>query len=123
MNINIKTTNIEMTDAISGYIHKRLEGLEEVMGVKKEEGITMNVEVGKISNHHKSGDIFMAEARTQINGQSLYAKSELSDLYAAIDEMRDMILAEAKRVKEKKRSLIRRGGSRAKAFVKGFFKK
>jgi len=59
MKINIKTTNISLTPAISEYIEKRIGSLDKFY--KKEEDIVINVEVGKTTEHHKSGDIFRAE--------------------------------------------------------------
>ena len=111
---------MEMTDAIRDYIHKRLEGLEKIL---TEGEHLINVEVGKISNRHKSGDIFRAEVSMSFEGQTLYVFSELQDLYSAIDDVRDEIVAEVKKVKDKRRSAIRRGGHQAKEFIKKFFKK
>jgi N-ethylmaleimide reductase len=47
---------------------------------------------GKISKHHKSGDIFRAEIRAIVDGQDYYAVSEAEDLYVAIDEVKDEIV-------------------------------
>lgn len=106
MNITIKTTNMELTDAIRDFVHKRMEGLDKIMGNPEGE-LIMHIEVGKISNHHKTGEIYRAEARTNFCGNSLYVISELSNLYSAIDEMKDKMVAEAKKTKGKKRSFIR----------------
>lgn len=122
MNINIKATNIELTDAIREYVFKRLEGIDTILGVNSEE-VVGQVEVGKTTNHHKSGDIFKAEVNIGGGGHSLYAVSEKDDLYAAIDEVRDSMIAEAKKIRGKQKSLIRRGGQKAKAFIKGIFKR
>lgn len=113
-----------MTEAIREYIHKRLEGLEKLLpeNVSRDDHL-VNVEVGKTSNHHKSGDIFRAEVSMIFEGRPLYAVSELHDLYSAIDDVRDEIVAEVKKVKDKRRSAIRRGGHKTKEFIKKFFKK
>jgi len=113
---------MELTDAIRTYIEKRLKGLEKFISIPKGEP-TVYVEVGKTSNRHKSGDIFKAEIKVSIKEKTLYAVSELSDLYSAIDEVRDEIIAEAKKVKAKKQVAVRKGGLKAKDLMKRSFKK
>lgn len=121
MNINIKATNIELTDAIREYVEKRLEGLDKLLSNEQEE-VVVQVEVGKTTNHHKSGDIFMAEANVRGDGKYLRASAETADLYASIDKVRDQVFGEAKRIKSKERSFIRKGGQQVKMFIKKFFK-
>lgn len=113
---------MEITDAIREYIHKRLDSLQKIAETPGND-LLVNVEVGKTTNHHRSGDIFRAEVSADMEGVPLYAVSEQQDLYAAIDDVRDKVTAEAKKVRDKKRSAIRRGGSMAKEFVRKFFKK
>ena len=123
MNIAIHTTNkMELTDAIRDYIEKRIKGLEKIITTLKEDP-TIYVEVGKTTNHHKSGDIFKAEVRVNIKGASLYAVAKEADLYAAIDKVKDEIECEAQKVKSKKQTLMRRGGAKAKSLIKRSFKK
>lgn len=111
-----------MTDAIREYVHKRLESIEKLASTPESE-LQVNVEVGKTTNHHKSGDIFRAEVNINMNGTMLYAVSEQSDLYVAIDDVRDEITAKVKKARDRKRSSIREGGAKVKTFIKGFFKK
>lgn len=113
---------MELTDAIQSHIEKKLKGLQRII-TSLHESPTIYVEVGKSSKHHKSGDIYRAEVRTMLKGASLYAVSEQSDLYAAIDDAKDEIEAEAKKLKTKKQTLARKGGQKVKAFVKKSFKK
>jgi putative sigma-54 modulation protein len=122
MNLSIKSTNMDMTEAIRDYIYKRLDGLEKLAGNPESE-LQVGVEVGKTTNHHKSGNIFRAEVNLRLDGKELYAASELDDLYSAIDAVRDQIVREVKHAKDKRRSAIREGGQKAKAFIKNFFKK
>ncbi len=55
MNINIKTTNITLTDSISDYTSKRLEAVKQLLA--NDSTIRCDVELGKTSAHHKNGDI------------------------------------------------------------------
>ncbi|MFA6297326.1 MAG: ribosome-associated translation inhibitor RaiA [Candidatus Paceibacterota bacterium] len=119
MNINIKATNIELTDSIRNHAFKCLEGIDKILGVSTEE-IVGQIEVGKTTNHHKSGDIFRAEVNISGGGYTLYSFSETSDLYAAIDMVRDEIIAEARKLRGKEKSLFRRGGQQIKNYFKKF---
>lgn len=118
--INIKTTNIELSDAIRQYIEKKFEGIEKVLNASEVKG---QIEVGKTSNHHKSGDIFKAEINLDANGKMFYASAEEADLYMAIDVVKGEIISEVKKAKTKNQSLVRRGGQRVKDALKGLWRK
>ncbi len=52
--------------------------------------------------------------------KDLYASAEETDLYKAIDMVRDEILREVRADKSKKISLVRRGGAKIKDMLRGF---
>ena len=117
MNINIKTSNISLTEAISDYTTKRLESVKQLLAA--DPTVRCEVELGRTSNHHKNGDIFRAEIHITGKDKDFYASAEEADLYKAIDMMRDEILREVRSEKSKKISLIRRGGAKIKNILKG----
>lgn len=117
MKTNIKTTGIELTPAILGYIEKRMQSIDKFVGA--DSSAIADVEVGKTSGHHRQGDIFRAEVHVVAKGKNLYASSDKSDLYAAIDDVRDEIIRELSASKEKRVSLMRRGGAKVKDVIKG----
>ncbi len=117
MHINIKTTNITLTEAISDYTSKRLDAITSFF--KDDTTVKCDVELGKTSNHHKNGDIFRAEIHIVGKDKDHYASAEETDLYKAIDIVRDEMLREVRTGKEKKISLLRRGGAQIKNILKG----
>jgi len=117
MKTNIKTTNISLTPAISEYIEKKISVLDKFY--KTEEEISVNVEVGKTTHHHKSGDIFRAEIHIRSRGNEYYASAEKDDLYAAIDEVKDEIVRELTSTRKKALRLFRQGGTKIKEIMKG----
>ena len=119
MNINIKTTGISLTPSISEYVGKRLESVEKFL--ENDPSAVCNFEVGKTSRHHKSGDVFMAEAHIVAAKSDIYAQSEQSDLYAAIDAVRDEVMHRLTSDKGKRLSRIRRGGTTVKNMIKGLW--
>lgn len=118
MKINIKGTNISLTPSISEYVNKKVEILEKFFGGVDE--VLVNVEVGKTTKHHKSGDVFRAEIQVVSNGQTYYAVSETEDLYASIDKVKDDIAQELSSKKKKTIHLFRRGGAKIKELLKSW---
>jgi len=116
MKINIKATGITLTPSISEYIEKKMNMLEKFL--LKGESL-VNVEVGRTTRHHKSGDIFRAEIRIISDGKEYYSVAETEDLYAAIDEVKDEIADELTSRKKKTAHLLRRGGAQIKNLLKG----
>jgi putative sigma-54 modulation protein len=116
MNINIKSTNISLTPAIQDYVGKKVLSLQKF--IHDDSGnIRAEIEVGKISHHHKSGDIFRAEAHIFFKGKEIYVVAEKDDLYASIDEMRAKAERECITEKDKKLTLIKRGAARIKKML------
>lgn len=118
MNINIKATNMELTEAIDGFIRLKLEGFDKFK--KPEEEMQVFVEVGKTSNRHKSGDYYRAEFNIEISGKKFYTFSEKSDLYKSIDDAKKEILRQIKNSQGKKRELFKKGAFAIKKILKGF---
>ena len=117
MKLNIKATGITLTTSISEYIEKKINMLDKFFrGI---DDVLVNVEVGKTSRHHKSGDIFRAEIQITADGQTYYASSETEDLYATVDEVKDKIVTELTSKRKKTLRLIRRGGAQIKNMLKG----
>jgi ribosomal subunit interface protein len=120
MNINIKTTAISLTPSISDYIDKKMEPVKKLF--ENDPSATCNFEVGKTTQHHKSGDVFRAEAHIVAAKRDIYSESEQSDLYVAIDAVRDEVMRRISSDKIKRISSIRRGGIIVKDMVKGLWR-
>jgi putative sigma-54 modulation protein len=117
MNIKITSKNFDLTPAIDDYINKKVTTLEKFIDAN--EGILCEVEIGRTTNHHKSGDIFRAEVNiTSPGNKQIYAVAEEADLYAAIDIVRDEAEREIVSVKNKRNTLFRRGSARVKNLLK-----
>lgn len=117
MQIKIHSTNFDITPAIEQYVYKKISSLEKFIGGGEQ--VLCEVEIGRTTRHHKSGDIFRAEVNILEPGnKQIYAVAEEGDLYAAIDIVRD----EAERLiisqKNKRSTLFRRGGAKIKQLLK-----
>ena len=118
MKINIKATGMELTPAISSYAHKKISLIEKYID-KGHVDTVAQVEVGRNTRHHKAGNVFRAEVHITGGGLDLYAVSEMEDLYAAIDIVRDEIVQNALQLKGKRETLTRRGAEMMKNMMKG----
>ncbi len=117
MNIKTHAVNFDLTDAINDYISKKLSPLERFVGESSE--ILCEVEIGRTTKHHNSGDIFKAEVNMFISGSSqVYAVSEQIDLYSAIDLVKDDVERQLVATKSKKETLFRRGAGKIKNLLK-----
>ena len=121
MRHNIKATGFSMTPAIKEYVEKRVNHLDKFFDPNQKELPICYVEIGKTTNHHKTGDLFRAEYTLYIGGKSLRIEAEKDDLYVSIDSVTEGLIEELKSFKEKKVSLIRKGGAKIKALIKGFY--
>lgn len=120
MNITIKGTAIELTPAISAYVEKKVGALAKYLDQTKTDSFIARVEVGKTSNHHKSGDIFRAEVHVSGPETDSFAVAESEDLYAAIDIVEAEIAHELLSKKGRRERLLRNGERAIKRILKRF---
>lgn len=99
MNINIKGTGIDLTEAIKDYAQEKMQTL-----VKFFDNIQhIDIDVGMRGNHHNKGDVYYAEVNMSIPGRLVRVVKEEADLYKAIDKVKDHLKVELEQEKEKMR--------------------
>ena len=108
-----------MTDAIRSYAEKRVDALNKFVDAE-DTSVSANMEVGKTTKHHHTGDIFKAELNVSIGGKQFRAVAEKEDLYAAIDEVKDEMARILSAHKGKQATLLRKGSVMLKNIFKGF---
>lgn len=118
MRISIKATNIDLTEALRLYVTERVESVQKLTTASSE-SLHAAVEIGKTTHHHKQGDVFRAEVNFHVGHTLIRSVAVKDDLYAAIDEMRDDLARELANVKDKDRTMIRRGAAVVKSMMKG----
>ena len=117
MKIKLRSNNFDITPAIDEYVSKKISTLEKFLDTKNES--LCEVEIGRTTKHHNTGDIFKAEINiVQPGNKQIYVVAEEIDLYTAIDVVRD----EAERAivsrKNKYKTLWRRGASQIKDILR-----
>ncbi|MFA5188960.1 MAG: ribosome-associated translation inhibitor RaiA [Patescibacteria group bacterium] len=104
MQIDIKGTNMELTQAIKAYIDEKIGGLEKFF----DQILEARVEVGLTTKHHQKGNIFRAEVNLEVPRKHiLRAEAEKEDLYMAINQVKDELQAQIKKYKEKMRGNVK----------------
>jgi putative sigma-54 modulation protein len=125
MKINLQGKNIELTEAIKDYILKKVTNLEKLLSdIEKRGGeVKVSFDIGKSTNHHKSGVIFHADCRININGKNFYSSTDEEDLYTAIDTVKENLFREISKNKDRRQTLFKRGASSVKKMMKGMTKR
>jgi len=105
--VNIKATNMDLTDAIRDYAEGKVLSLKKY--VKKFEPVKVSIEVADDSGRHKQGAFFRCEFTVEVPGDLLRVEHSDENLYAAIDKAKDDLARQMRRLKGKLASKQRRG--------------
>jgi len=119
MKTNIKATSISLTPAISDYVKSKISHLDRL--AQNFDDAMANVEVGKTTEHHKTGNYFFAEINIHMDGSNFRKVVDDENLYAAIDLAKDDMEETLSSYLKRKNTLVRRSGRAVKNFVKGFY--
>lgn len=104
MKIDISTKNITLDSALDEFVREKIGGLDHLIGNSDGQA---RVEIGKPSEHHRSGNVFSAEVNLSLRGKLLRATCSHEDLYNAITDVKDELQVQIKKFKEKRTDLSR----------------
>ncbi|KKS77940.1 MAG: Sigma 54 modulation protein/ribosomal protein S30EA [Parcubacteria group bacterium GW2011_GWC1_43_11b] len=116
---NIKALSLELTPALNSYIREKISNLEKRLGDQADNS-QINVEVGLITHHHKTGQIFRAEMNLVYRGKQLRTVAENEDMYLAVDGAKDLMMREVNKYDKRQKSIFRRGGRAIKNLFRGW---
>ncbi len=88
MNFDIKTKEIDLTDAIVAAVQEKMDKLEALLE-RFGDAVSVEVEVGKTTQHHAKGPFFRAEVHVRLPNKLIYADAQDEDMYMAVREARD----------------------------------
>jgi len=108
MNINIKTTHLDLTPSLKKYIEEKIGNLEKYIDASE-----AHVEIARDQHHHR-GLVFHSDINLIVGGKSMYVGTEAEDAYAAIDLLVPKLKEQISKFKDKKTTLARRGARSAK---------
>jgi len=113
MKIDIKTTNLTLTDSITQFVEEKIGSLDKFipgfLQGGEDEGrhppVEAFVEIARTTNHHRQGEVYRAEVTIKIGGTVLRAEKEEWDIRVAVDAVREdlrMMLEKQKGIYEAK---------------------
>lgn len=112
--INFKKNDADVTEALLELAEEKLQTLEKFIG---EAPTLCEAEFEKVSNQ-QSGFVYRFEVNLEVNGK-LYRADAVGDSFEkAIDEVRNELDKELRRARDKKDTLIRRGGRKIKEMLR-----
>jgi ribosomal subunit interface protein len=88
MEFDIKTKDLDLTDAIFDSVREKMNKLDALLE-RFGESVSVEVEVGKTTQHHAKGPFYRAEVHVRLPNKLIYADSENEDMYMAVREARD----------------------------------
>ena len=87
MQVDIKATGMELTDAIRAFVQEKMDTLD-AKTVRFGDVVRAEVEVGRTTAHHKTGEVYRAEVHIRLPGKVVYVEATHLDLYTAINQAR-----------------------------------
>lgn len=99
MQIRIKATKLELTEAIKNYIETKMAAIDKYLGEIK--AINCDVEVGRVVGSQRKGDVFRMEVNLEVPHELLRVEKTEKDLYKAIDKVKDHLELVVKKYKDK----------------------
>jgi putative sigma-54 modulation protein len=91
MQLNVSGHHVDITEAMRGYVASKIERLERHFDIVSDVHCILTVE----KLRHK------AEAKVNVNGDTIYADNTEEDMYAAIDGLVDKLDRRVRKHKEK----------------------
>lgn len=91
MQLNVSGHHVEITDSLRGYVESKIERLERHFDLVSDVHCILTVE----KLRHK------AEAKVNVNGDTIFAETTEADMYAAIDRLVDKLDRRVRKHKEK----------------------
>lgn len=99
ININLKSSNLELTKALKDYIQLKMNMLEKYLGDVPV--INLDFEIEKAVGAQNKGKIFRAEVNLEVPRDLLRVEKTEADMYKAIDKVKDHLVLLIKKYKEK----------------------
>ena len=101
------------------YLDKKIKLLEKFANVNDDK-TSLRVEIGKVSEHHQKGDLFRTEFNLEIAGGFYRAVASELNIHTSMDVAIEELLVQLRKHKERRMTMIRRGGAKIKDLVRRF---
>jgi len=116
----LKGKNTDLTAPLRTYIDEKItKSAKKYLGKRDDgEAVILELEVGRVTNRHRKGSVWYAEANLSLGGVMLRASHEGEDAHEVIDLVEEELLREIKKFKEKNQTSNIRGARKAKGMMR-----
>lgn len=120
MKTTLKSTGFKLDNTLRSYTERKIiNPVRKLFGKDRlYASLILDVEIGRLTAHHKKGRIWRAEANLTVPGSFFRSEAEADDVRTAIDLVKDEIVGEIKKFKNKKIDRMRRNARKFKGEVK-----
>ena len=118
MKYTTKATDIELSVSVEEYIGKKMAVLDKI-AAHFGGPITAEVEAGRTTRHHRSGDVFRVEIMVHVKKNDLRAEATGKTVLEAMDKAQEGMRTELERLKEKDVDSVKAGGRAIKKMMRG----
>ncbi len=116
LSINIKATDIELTEGVRDHIENKVTRLGKFL--KSQDGdIYVYFEIAKTS-HRNNEETYRADCKVVLRGKEFYASSSAPDYMSAVDEVKEKLYQLLHQSKGKEMSLFKKGARRLKKLLR-----
>ncbi len=116
MQINIKHSDVEITEAIKNYAEEKLSHLGKYE--KDKTNLTINLDIIRTEKHHKHGNHFKISTNLSLGSKKLHIEEISEDVYNAIDATKDRLSDELAHNSDRDRSIMKRFARTVKDILK-----
>lgn len=122
MEIHVKGTHYEPTPELTDRAREKVLALKKFKRYfgKESDLAKAHIELGKESADQKNGPIWLANIDVDIGSEHFHARHVEESLERAIDEAVAELSREVRKLKDKRRSALLKGGSVLKSLLRGF---
>ncbi|MBU0974165.1 ribosome-associated translation inhibitor RaiA [Patescibacteria group bacterium] len=99
MNVQIKAENLTLDERLKSHVREKVHMLTKYLG--DVHIIDTKVKVSLTSKHHQKGDIYTCEMALTLPGETLRVNKTTSDIFKAVDKVKDHLVPLIKKYKEK----------------------
>lgn len=116
MRVVVKGVNLTLSPSLRRYVDEKLVASVEKLLRRHPAypAATLEFELISASRHHKKGKIWAAVANLALPEKHFWQRAVAEEMYAAIDELEDILKREITKYKERSRSRMLRGARQAK---------
>ncbi len=117
MNITIKATHHDLTEAMRALIEEKVSALDKLVENPSSSAM-LSCEIEESIAVERAGAKYRAEGNLSVGGKLFRAEANSSTLEGAVDRVRDDLIREFQHAHGKRKGLVKRGGAALKRMLR-----